>query len=536
MNLISTYIRRCLYFAAVLLALCGCNERLQTPENGTASLKLVLSTPTNEQKLKSVSSDPSSPEKWTQWERAVDGRYIYRVTAFLLQGERLIAHKDIVLDGEVQETEIDFEANFTHGSYTLMAVANYSAHQAEDGSNGIQNYDGLKDLSATIEDIKNKGIIDNFTNLYSESLLNYKIKSTNGVCARVPQPLTLVKEIELQPGVNNIYGELLRTYSRVRIAMENNSDEELKISSLQFNEIFTQSSAYIFPNKGYLDEKETIDVSSADALTPFAGTESEPLVIPAQGTSVVFDGYILESKRNSSNETYGYSMGLAYNNLDSYTLKSTTSIKTTGSVTGGYYVIYNRGRSTYLKAGSNSVTTGSPGTLKAGMEVSEEFVWTLDNTGLGNNRYYIGTAAALENGQTAYYLSAPSNNSVTLGANKSVYFTFANKNNYLSMQSSGSGNYSYLSVNWSNNVVGQRNNNNNNALFELYPVEIPSGSVVEIPLKTIDNSTGQSAEVNEIKRNDFINAIVKVSYNKNQGHFIYEVKDWGTAGGDVSFN
>ena len=537
MSIISTYIRRCLYICAALLALCGCNERLQPIENGDATLKLVLNAPTSGLELKSVSSDPDSPEKWTQWERAVDGRYLYRVTAFILQGNRLVAHKDIELEDEAQEAVLDFEANFTHGSYTLMVVANYSAHQAADGSNGTRRYEGIQDFTGTVENLLKQSMIDNFTNLYSDSFLNYKIKSDGGVCPRVPQPLTLVKTIELHPGVNNIYGELLRTYSRVRIAVENNSDEELKISSLSFSDIFTQNSAYIFADKGYVNDKAAITVNSVNAMTPFTGTDSAPMLVKSKETAVVFDAYILESQKNATSGTYTYSLGLGYENLNSYTLKSTTAINKKANVSSGHYLIYNRGSSRYLKAGSNSVEAPSNtlGTLKAGMTIPEEYVWTFDNTKLNADQYYIGTAAALESGQTAYYMNNPSSSSVTMGSNKSVYFIITDKSFYLSMQSSGSGNNRYLSVN-NGSVLGQKNNNDNKALFSLYQVDVPSGSVTDIPLRTIDNSTGQSAEVTEIKRNDFINAVVKVSYSKNQGHFIYEVQSWGSAGGDVSFN
>jgi hypothetical protein len=67
-------------------------------------------------------------------------------------------------------------------------------------------------------------------------------------------------------------------------------------------------------------------------------------------------------------------------------------------------------------------------------------------------------------------------------------------------------------------------------------VDIHTSSYVDIPVKTINQDTGQAEDVSQINRNDFINAVVKVSYSKNQGHFIYEVKDWNTGGGDVNFN
>ena len=535
MSNIYTYIRRCLIICTVLFAVYGCQDGLQPQEEGAASLRLVLNVPKYEVELKSVSSDPTSPETWTKWERAVDGRYMYRVTAFILQGNRLVAHKDLELQGEAQEAVLDFEANFTHGSYTLMAVANYSAHEAADGSNGTRRYAGLEDFTATVEELLNHGLVDNFTSIYSNSFINYKLKSTDGVCPLTPQPLTLVKTIELHPGVNQISGELVRTYSRVRIAVENNSDEELKISSLTFSDIFTQSSAYLFADKGYLNDKIAIDASSSNALTPFTGTESSPLAIPAKEKAVVFDAYILESQKGSANDTYSYNLGLNYQGQTSYTLKSKTAITKKANVSTGHYVIMTRSNSKYLKAGANKVEvlSNALGTLTAGMSIPKEYVWTFDNSNLSANQYYIGTADAMKSGQTAYYMAQPTNNSVPLGSNKSVYFTVGENNNYLTFEAS-SGNLRYLYVN--NNIVQGYSSNRTNAQFMLYPVDVPIGSVTEIPLNTIDDRTGQAEEVTQISRNDFINAVVKVSYSKNQGHFVYEVQNWGEAGGDVSFN
>lgn len=536
------YIKFLFFFCAALIMLHGCTKSELASEGRDASLKIRLNAPSYAAELKSVSSAPDSPQEWTTWERAVDGRFIYRVTAFILQGNRLVAHKDLSLQGEPVEAQIDFEANFTHGRYTLMIVANYSSFEAEDGSNGTKKYNGLSGFVNTVQEIIANNTIDNFTQLYADSFLNYQIASENGVCSRVPQPLTLVKEIELHPGTNVITGELIRTYSRVRIAVENNSDEELMLSSLDFADIFTQSKAYLFEGKGYLNTKTNIDVTSSNAMTPFTGSESDPMIVPPQGMSVIFDAYILESSKGSSSEAYTYSLGIGYNQLNSYILKSATAIKRKANVTTGRYLMYNRGTGTYLRANSTtSVSTGNPGTLKAGMSIPKEYVWSIDNTGLAANRYYIGTSEALDEGQTAYYMyiSKPSSNNsaVQLGATPSYYFTVADTgsgtNQYITFQSSGTGSYRFLGTN-NNNVVGQRSSNSSH--FLLYPVDIPTSSYVDIPVKTINQDTGQAEDVSQINRNDFINAVVKVSYSKNQGHFIYEVKDWSTGGGDVNFN
>ena len=519
----------------------GCDKSDVASAQKNASLQIRINAPAYLDGVKSVSSDPNSPQEWTTWERAVDGRFLYRVTAFILQGDRLVAHKDLSLQGEPVEAEINFEANFTHGTYTLMIVANYSAFEAEDGSNGTKRYDGIGSFASTVQEILTHSTINNFTNTYADSFMNFQIASENGLCKRVPQPLTLVKEIELQPGTNFISGELLRTYSRVRISVENNSDEDLILSSMSFGDIFTQSKAYLFEGKGFLNSKANIDVASSNAMTPFTGSESNPLIIPSQGISVVFDAYILESSKGNSNDAYSYSFGMGYGEQSSYTLKNTTAITKRANLSAGQYIICSRSNNYYLKAGANSVEAQSNalGTLKQGMSVPKEYVWTFDKkksdgTQLGANNYYIGTAAATNSGATSYYMNDPTVNAVTLGANKSVYFTAEDKNSYITFKSSANGTYKYVYLN--NGKIQGYGTNGNSAQFKLYQVEAPSSSIIEVPLKTIDNATGQAEDVEQINRNDFINAVVKVSYSKNQGHFIFEVKDWGTGGGDVEFN
>ena len=530
-----------LIFAALMM-LHGCDKCELASGEKDASLQIRLNAPSYLAELKSVSSDPNSPENWSKWERAVDGRFLYRVTAFLLQGNRLVAHKDLTLDGEPGQATIDFEANFTHGAYTLMVAANYSAFEAEDGSDVTMHYNGITGFASTVEEILTHSTIDNFTNTYADSFMNFQIESMNGVCRRVPQPLTLVKEIELHPGTNVISGELLRTYSRIRISVENSSDEDLMLNSMSFQDVFTQTNEYIFAGRGYPGQKVAIDVASSNAMTPFTGSDADPVVIPAQEISVIFDAYILESSKGSSSNAYTYSLGIGYDQLNSYKLSSTTAIKRKANVKTGRYLMYNSSTRTYLKANSTtSVGTGNPGTLKAGMSISKEYVWSIDNTGLAADRYYIGTADALDEGQTAYYMyiSKPTNNNsaVQLGATPSSYFTVANagtvNNQSITFQASGNGNYRFLGTN-NGSVVGQKSGNT--AYFLLYPVEVPAAAEVDIPVKTINQATGQAEDIEQINRNDFINAIVKVSYSKNQGHFIYEVKDWNTGGGDINFN
>lgn len=537
-----------LALTALVFLFSGCHKDPSCMSDGLepdAALTVRLNVPAIEADVKSVSAYPSDPQQWSRWERAVDGRYLYRVTAFLLQGHRLVAVKDLSLDedNEPAEAEMSFDGNFVHGAYRLMVVANYSAHSAEDGDAGVKTYGGMADLCNTIQEVLGtSGVIENFTNTYAESFLKHMISSQKGICERVPQPLSLVKDIELHPGTNIIEGELLRTYSRIRIAVENQSDEPLSISSLEFGDLFTQTSAYLFPDVGFTSGKTDIDVAHSNAITPFTSDGGSPLTIPGKSVATIFDAYILESGKEGETTDYSYSLGLGYEGTEKYTLSSTAAINTAAGVSQGYYLIYNVRRGRYLKAGSSKVESSSLGLLQEGDELLKEYVWALDNSGLSGNQYYVGTPEILQIGdQTAYYMGQTSSSGVVLNSmsNSLYYFTFStyrySNANYLSMKSSYGGNNSYVQVSSNGTVSGTGSQGNSTRLY-LYPVSRSGSSVHKVPLRTIDESTGQASDVEEIRRNDFINVLVAVSYNRNTGHFEFEVKDWESAGGDVSFN
>ena len=540
---------RFLFVALISLVIffAGCNKHnyIDTPvQEGDATLSLHLSVPAGGANVKSISGNPSDPDTWSAWERVVDGRYLYRVTAFLLDGNRLVAKEDISLSGEPDKTSLTFNGNFTHGTYKLIIVANYSQHTANDGANGDKTYNGIDNFSTTVESIlKTSGTIENFTSAYETSFFKYKILSDEGICKRVPQPLTLVKDIELHPGANEIEGELLRSYSRIRIVVENQSDEQLNIQSLEFCNLFTQTESYIFENVGYISSKRAMNVAHSNAITPFVATSSNPLKINGKESCVVFDTYILESKLNSGESGYSYSLGLGYGDTEKYIIKSASAINSLSSVSKGYYIIYNARRGRVLKVGSSKVEAAQIGQLQQGGEIAKEYVWAFDNTGLQANQYYIGTPEVLQDGdQTAYYMGSTTTDNVSLSSKLSTAYNFTlstfryNNSNYIAIRSSqNNGQQLYLQMPDNTKVNGTKDTGNSTR-FYLYPVERSGATRHQIPLETIDNITGQASEVTEIKRNDFVNTIVSVKYNKNAGHFTFEVKDWQSAGGDINFN
>ena len=83
------------------------------------------------------------------------------------------------------------------------------------------------------------------------------------------------------------------------------------------------------------------------------------------------------------------------------------------------------------------------------------------------------------------------------------------------------------------------NDNDGGSQFKLYAVN----KVMKKPkysdpivLSTIDPVTSVVSPVNTIKRNDFINVLISVSYNKDFGEFEFEVKPWNEVSGSIEFN
>lgn len=528
---------------ALLLASCQQDAPTQEAVEGNATLSLRLGVPKVSAEVRSVSSAPTSPDTWTAWERAVDGRYLYRVTAFLLQGNRLVACKDLSLTEEPAETQMKFDGNFTHGTYQLLVVANYSEHSADDGDKGTQYYEGLTDFTATVSNILTQGAIDNFTTTYADNFLNYKLSAgDDAICPQTPQALSLAKTIELHPGTNEVEGELIRTYARIRITVENHSDEKLQVNSLSFSNLFAQKQAYLFTDKGYLsDTRSTLDVPHPDCLTPFTATSDNPMTIEGKGNAVIFDAYILESEKADTEADYSYTLGVGYDTgAFKYVVASgTTAITRRDNLaTGTKYLIYCTSggynpTTRYLGVQNATTVITTTENLSSADEIDGAYIWELEQ--YGSNQYYI------KNTTSECYMADPTESNVTVGSINYVYFKFTNNNNGgIKIQSSkehGNRNkYSYYLYVNNGNVYGDRNNG---TAFYFYPLTATGGAIsqkADIPLKTIDNASGQAVLVDEIKRNDYIDVAVSVSYNKNKGHFTFEVKDWETGGGNVSFN
>lgn len=490
-----------------------------------------------------VTDYPDDLTTWTEWEKVVDGRHLYHVAVFLVDESGEVVAKDVTLNGDSDNTiaadsltaTVTFTEGLSYGSYTLYAIANYSAY-----SSGEKSYNGLSlsDFAAN-------------ETTFNE-LLTYTLDAgEDRICPQVPQPLTLMEQIELHPGMNQVSGELVRTYARIRIEVRNQSAvSDLTVNSLSFSNQFAKRTAKLFEDNATSDDRGTLDVTSDESLQSFEGAVTiEKMTVSSNATIVnntaVFDAYILESKETNENVDYTYTMGVSYGEASNstYKIESTTAITTLNNLSEGHYLIYNNNRQRYLMAGTNSVNIGTGVTLNEGGEVEAEYVWELEQ--YGTNQYYLKYTN--EQG-TSYYIDNPSSTSIPLVSEKYTYFTFT-ANNGINMQSSKEINVGtswrpsyvsyYIAIKGNRNYYYACGNDGtgNETRFRFYKVGKGGLSKTEtIVLNTINPETAKVEAVREIKRNDFINVLVTVTYNEETDDFEFDVNDWDTGGGNVEFN
>lgn len=522
----------------ILLALLtGCKQYDGVENDECAELSFRIATASIGSRG-NVTDYPTTPANWTQAERAVDGRYMYNLSVYIVNNEnRIVASQEgIVIDGQATEYTVTFDKSYglKRGIYKLLAVANNAA---------------LTIAGKTY----NSGLVRTWDSSDYESLINNMIggNATDNVSSReVVQPLSLMKDIELHAGNNTVEGELVRTFARIRIEVKNNSGVlPLKIKNLTFSNNFTQKQAYVFDDgteRKYFDPTAAPRSTSSYALQPFTtDTGSDAKTIVAQSSGVIFDSYLLESKISAS-ERYTYTIDFeyesGYSSVLSYKPTWNTYIGQVSNLSVGaesYFLIYNSNNTTrYLSAGISSVTTAQLSQNSATVSTSD--VWQLISTGIAN-QYYI------KNVETGLYMQTPSNNSLSLGSTP-VAFTFETKEAgydwyryyYINIKS----NNKYISVSSNGTVKSANNSSSSETNFRMYVVnkveEIVSGSSTityntPIVLTTIDPVTQQSSPATAIKRNDFINVLVTVSYNPESGTFEFFVDDWNEGGGSVEF-
>lgn len=265
------YILHQLLFAFGLLLLAACSHDNCPQVDEKSSLELKLKSSGSMIQARGV-EDLNDDGTISELLKFVDGSKIYRLAVFLMDGNTEAA--SVVLEAtdgrfksENTEATVAFENLDYSKTYTLYAVANYG------------DYGNNNEIKGHLSVVSADNIASGTVSASSDNLCN----------RNTPYPLTLTQQVKLTPGMNQVSGELVRTYSRIRINIRNQSSYNLTVTKLEFASDITQSNANLFIEGGSANQRPV--VTSNDAITTFEKNTQ----ISSANEKTLFDGYLLES-------------------------------------------------------------------------------------------------------------------------------------------------------------------------------------------------------------------------------------------------
>lgn len=502
----------CLWCGMLLMAACHTDDLgSEVSPQGAASLRVVVKGQSLAHPTVRGVEDLDDNGTVSEEERILDGQRMYRLLVCLTESGSVVSSVTLeendsrFLNGNT-EAAVTFENLDYSKTYELYAVANY-------GNYGT--------LTGALENITS-------TNVLSPPQLN---ASSDNICnVTSVYPLSLKQQVKLNPGENTVSGELKRTYARLRINVRNQSSEsDLIVTDLSFPTRFTCKSVSLFAEGGAAAVSPV--TTSEGAITPYVPNKQIPKIADDGSVSefTIFDTYLLESDGG----TYNYSLGLKYTGgeVEKYVVENKAITKLADIKDGEMYVMYHPNTGKYLYANGNHVAAGEINTA----ELNHNYVWKFTKT---SSRYAYYAIESM--GATGYYMQSSnvSTSTVPLVTNPSSsdYFTVSTSSNNLRFQSTR---YSYYLAIEGSTVRGHTSGNRRN--FVLYRVVKQTGNgdvsrTVTIPINILNAATGTVSPLTAIRRNDFIEMRLNVSYNTDKGTIDFEVMDWDKVNGDVTFD
>lgn len=529
-----------LLFVLPFAIACQQENTLTTDSENGVALNIQLTLSGTASLSRGVSDDPRNEKgTWTSWEKLVDGSLLYRVTLLLVDADNTLVglkdwNDDIKTTLPQQVGSVTFTGLKSNKTYKIIAIANYSAIDVDGHSwGGLVNFPNVAELTLNT----------NVTSVINQ-LNNYTLPSTGTdfLAAKNPQPLTLVQEITTPThGMMQITGELVRTYARFRLEIENRSEsKDMKINSLSFggtNSKFGVSTEPLMSVADHLipDADGNLAVSSSDAITSFSYSSTNPLTVPKldlKGTPdnsrVAFDAYLYECKNT---EGFEYSLNVGYGSVITETetvyRKGDATTTPTGSDVNLYMIGFQKGNTWYyLTANSSGLSSTTKNETVFDVQ-SDPVFWEVIRT--GDNVYTIKSVSENKYISLTNYISLQNNSSdIRISEQKMSYNGYFN---------------TYYLKNSSNSFESVTNSNDA-TMFSFFPITEKKESTdttdevmknFNIPLYTLID--GISNKTTIIRRNDFINVLVTISYNENSGNIDFHVSDWTSGkGGMVEFD
>ena len=560
---------RRLIFECILVAFiplfASCDREILDGKKGEiASLSISVEAPEycGDIYVKSL-EDGIDPTGWTDAEKLKDGMIMDKLFVGLIDSDGdLVAYRlaaetvgkeDFILAFDYVNPERPIE-KLKAEQYTVFALANYSGYtEVEDLIDGIV---GSFDNSNGIPGFK--------TSDKWSSLTGFSHTPADGVYGGERMPLSLIQNLTLAPGDNNVSLKLIRQFARIRFQIRNYSDQPLTVESIELNSFFSQASSKLMFNPDAHDYNTTYvspDVKSSSAIVPF--NPAEVTGIGSRETKVLFDGYINESRHA---DPYAYNLHMKYTD-------ETTVIDVKSDIVNnlkGLITQYNAGYSHYLirhwKTENRFIKENVPDEIS--YIPSESIKWanskekgadhliisktsgeTINDVKLvlesGDYSHLwrlsrVGEAAfVISNQASGRYLFDAKDPAYTLKDNSTIILQNSN-NGILFQNSLISGQYMNFSSGMKADDIGIYNTQTDNgSQFAMIPVLVKIAPNVskEIVLKTIDPVTAVVSQTDEIKRNDYINVLIEVYYNEESNQLNFKVvKDWTPYVGDVEYN
>lgn len=511
-NRVTKYMMLCI----VLLVTMSCHQvECESTGEGTC---LTLSVRTSLAVSRGV-EDLNDDGTVSDLESFVDGRKMYRLGVFLVENGTTVA-STVLEDGDERFSAnntaamVKFENLDYSKTYQLYAIANY-------GNNGsIQG--NVSDITA-----------DNITASHRVTA------STGNMCdAQKPCPLALKKELKLNPGVNNISGQLTRTNARLRISVRNQSDtKDLTISKLEFPTKFTQPSVEVFNGGGTASVSPQATASSA--ITSYAQGMVIPRIndSPSANEKTIYDAYVLESTGGE----YEYTIGLQYEGVggvSGYNVEGDPFSVKESIMDGGLYLMCFTYPSTYyLYAYEDYVRANVD--YKIDGKIDPRYVWRFKKVSGMADTYTIESLGPSGGFMKASTFAYRSDLQMTDTPAATDYFIISNTTNSYhgdNMQAKAPTGYCI----YVNGAFVWGSSSSWSCNFRLLKVKEQSvtGSITHeetIPIKVLDN-TGHNLPIETINRNDFIDILVNVSYNDKTGEVLFDVANWNQVSGDVTFD
>lgn len=519
--------RTLLYLLTLLLCIaCQQDNILSDVSHRGTSLTITFRAPSHSTRgIQDLDDDGNV----TEAELMRDGQKMYRVSVYLVSGGVVERHQQLEyaqLNDDKAEATVTFDQLDYTKAYQLYAVANHG------------------DYTAT--GVSLKGYLSDLPDNQSPQNVTLSTGSTNYICDKAKvYPLTLQKEIHLNPGANTVSGELVRTFARVRINVRNQStSNDLQLTSLTFPAM-AQASTNIFAPAASTNYAPVSN--SAYAITPFEA-EMNLAKVTTDGNvteETIFDAYILEG----TGGTYSFDLGLRYVDQvasEGYTTNEVPITKRNALEDKGMYILYqdydnDHSNDGYVYANGQLNCKWGDSYKDGEGKINPNYVWQFkkkaDNeyalASMGSSGYYIKSAGISSGHIPLIYDETP---------DLIHFFTVEEKSEKLAFKTASSSWLgAYYLYNSGNNLVYAYTTV---GTYILYKVTFQGGSsstvkaesTPTIPINIIDNRTGVASPLTSIKRNDFIEITVNVSFNEQQGAIGFNTTNWQEGGGDVTFN